>query len=107
MTAPTTDSNPLLDAALAYAEKLGWAIIPCGNNKKPLVKWKQYQTERPTIEQVRAWWTANPDANIGPGLRKALTQYREQIEGRSSGSSAEPATETLEVPLPDPDGTRI
>ncbi len=34
---------------------LGWSVIPVGINKKPLFSWKQYQKERPTIEQVEQW----------------------------------------------------
>lgn len=37
------------------ALRLGWSIVPCGLDKKPLVKWKKYQTEFPTEEQVLEW----------------------------------------------------
>ncbi len=33
--------------------------------KHPLVRWKPYQEERPTDEEVAEWWTRWPDANIG------------------------------------------
>ena len=42
------------------ALRLGWSIIPCGLNKKPLVKWRKYQTELPTKEQVLEWEKLNP-----------------------------------------------
>jgi hypothetical protein len=35
--------------------RLGWSIVPCGLNKQPLVKWKKFQTELPTEEQVLEW----------------------------------------------------
>jgi len=55
----------MLDAALAYAAH-GWSVFPLRpGSKLPLVKWKPYQTERATEEQIRAWWTEFPDANIG------------------------------------------
>ncbi len=56
-----------------------------------------------TIERTES----NPDASIGPALRKALTQYREQSEGASGNGHAEPATEVLEVPSLDSEGTRF
>lgn len=74
------DMSPL-DAALFYFDQ-GLVPIPantsdaeghcsCGREscdnvgKHPrLPKWKQYQTEKPTREQVVKWWTRWPDANI-------------------------------------------
>jgi len=72
--------NALLEAALKYA-RFGWSVIPvhsvtgglcsCGNatcsrpGKHPRVRWKRYQSERATEEQVGAWWRRWPDANVG------------------------------------------
>ena len=33
--------------------------------KRPWVSWTEYQKRLPTEEEVRSWFTANPDANIG------------------------------------------
>ncbi|WP_138465368.1 bifunctional DNA primase/polymerase [Poseidonocella sp. HB161398] len=53
-----------LEAALQYYER-GWAIIPIHpETKKPTVKWKDYQTSPPTEEQLEAWWTKWPDAEM-------------------------------------------
>ncbi len=38
----------------AYLE-LGWSIIPIGSEKKPLIKWKEYQERKPTIQEVEKW----------------------------------------------------
>src|SRR5262249_13574347 len=36
--------------------KRGYSLIPCGRNKKPLVKqWKPHQSRRPTGEDLEAW----------------------------------------------------
>jgi len=36
--------------------EIGWSLIPCGLNKKPVVRsWKPYQTNAPTIEQIQEW----------------------------------------------------
>lgn len=59
------DSNNLKtnkDWALYYFDQ-GWCIIPA-RGKIPAVKWEQYQTKRPTKEQVEKWWDSNPNFNI-------------------------------------------
>ena len=53
-----------LEAALKYNE-LGWVTIPIHKEtKKPLIKWKRYQTEHPQIKTLKKWFTMWPDANI-------------------------------------------
>jgi len=53
-----------LDAALKYG-KLGFSIIPCNTDKKPLVQWQKYQKEKAPEEQIKNWWKQWSDANIG------------------------------------------
>ncbi len=54
-----------LQAALEYLQD-GWSVIPLEpRGKKPLVKWKDYETLSATKEQVCAWWKKWPDANVG------------------------------------------
>ncbi len=50
------------DWALYYYDQ-GWCIIPA-RGKIPAVKWQEYQTKRPTREQVVKWWDENPNYNI-------------------------------------------
>jgi hypothetical protein len=45
----------LLPGAVWAAMLMGRAVIPLTQRKKPLVKWKLYQTNPPSIEQVLAW----------------------------------------------------
>jgi Bifunctional DNA primase/polymerase, N-terminal len=69
------------DAALAYAAR-DISVIPlhtpirggcscwkgagCDSaGKHPRIDWKPYQQQRATVEQVRAWWSDWPDANVG------------------------------------------
>jgi hypothetical protein len=56
--------SALLDAALNYA-KLGWKVFPLvPGQKRPLtMHGSKDATSNP--DQIRAWWTQNPDANIG------------------------------------------
>ena len=57
--------NELLNAALYYAS-LGWSVIPIRpKDKKPALKWEQYQTGRASEEQIRDWWKKWPRANVG------------------------------------------
>lgn len=54
-----------LRAALAYA-KMGFHVIPVEpNGKRPLVLWKDYQTQKPLETQIRGWWAKTPNANVG------------------------------------------
>lgn len=55
--------SKILTHALRYYD-LGFSIIPIGNEKKPLIKWTKYQTERATPEQIKQWAEQFPDMNI-------------------------------------------
>lgn len=54
----------LLDSALEYLRK-GISVIPCKPDKKPFIKWEEFQTRKPTQEEITDWWTHNPKAMIG------------------------------------------
>jgi hypothetical protein len=44
---------------------LGLHPIPCEpGGKRPLIEWRPYQERQPTIEELVAWWTEWPDANV-------------------------------------------
>lgn len=62
-TRSTQGAGTMLDAALAYLRQ-GFVPLPCGADKRPLLEWKRFQTERPTEAEVRRWWTQWPKANI-------------------------------------------
>ena len=60
-------TNPLLDAALAYAA-LGFYVFPCTPGEKtPLGAFVPQGKDNATIDtaQITAWWSAAPNANIG------------------------------------------
>ena len=54
----------LLEMALIYHKK-GCCVIPVNQEKKPIVKWAKYQSERSTEAEIRKWWADHPNANIG------------------------------------------
>jgi putative DNA primase/helicase len=56
--------TPLAEAAREY-RAMGLAPIPVGRDKRPLVKWREYQEEPPHPDQIDEWWSRWPEANIG------------------------------------------
>jgi len=56
-------SNVLYRTALAY-RRLGMSVIPCKQDKKPLVSWAEYQSRHPSESEIRQWWDKWPSANI-------------------------------------------
>jgi hypothetical protein len=57
--------SELRDAALYYARWRGWAVFPVRPRaKEPLVA-GAYKAATAELDQVEAWWTQYPDANIG------------------------------------------
>jgi hypothetical protein len=51
--------SDLLQHAIQYLS-LGWSVIPVSVYKKPLVKWRHYQTQPPTVENMDLWFKALP-----------------------------------------------
>ena len=44
----------------------GFSVIPVQpGGKRPLVPWTEYQSRRPTEEEIYRWWQQCPSANIG------------------------------------------
>lgn len=57
--------NENLKTALRHQEQ-GRSVFPVRPDKKPFVKWERYQTEKPSLEQVKEWWGDKfKGANIG------------------------------------------
>lgn len=56
--------TPFLEIALKYLDQ-GLSVIPIKANKKPYIKWEEFQKRRPTPEEVREWWGRWPSAMIG------------------------------------------
>jgi len=53
-----------LDAALSYAKK-GLSVIPVRPDKKPFIKWTEFQKRIATSEEIKTWWGKHPKAMIG------------------------------------------
>lgn len=59
-----THKEQLLESALSYLSH-GFSIIPIGKDKKPLIKWKEFQVRKPTEEEVRQWCASPGITGIG------------------------------------------
>ncbi len=56
----------LLDSALRYSDRFNYPIIPVDPiNKKPLVKWLEFQSRKAEDKEIKEWWTKWPNAMIG------------------------------------------
>jgi hypothetical protein len=54
--------NEGIDAYTAH----GWSVIPIrSGDKRPLVRWEEFQYRRPRVEEVHAWFSGWPEAGIG------------------------------------------
>lgn len=57
--------HSFLSDILAYLDQ-GYSVIPLiPNEKRPLIKWEEFQTRQATHEEAAAWWEKTPTANVG------------------------------------------
>jgi hypothetical protein len=51
------DSYLLVNEAIDAYTAHGWSVIPIrSGDKRPLVRWEQFQYRRPRVEEVHAWF---------------------------------------------------
>jgi len=53
----------LYDHYIGY-RKAGFAAIPCGQDKKPFVRWQEFQERMPTDDEVMSWCRNYPYSNM-------------------------------------------
>lgn len=63
----------LCAAALAYASR-GWAVFPCGRDKKPLIA-GGFKNASTNPQQIREWWRRWPTASIGSPMGMATGMW--------------------------------
>lgn len=77
--------NTLLNWALHYSRQ-GLSIFPV-REKLPLVKWKEFQERCASEEEIKAWWTQWPDADIGCVTGKITGRLVLDIDGPEGRAS--------------------
>ena len=78
--------SSMVDWALYYA-RLGWAVFPLVPGTKSPFKGTHGSSEATTdAEQIRAWWAANPHANIGT-RPSAAGLYVYDVDPRNGGDA--------------------
>lgn len=53
------------EAAIVYARDYGWPVFPLQPGGKAPITRHGFKDATTDLTQIRAWWTANPTANIG------------------------------------------
>lgn len=48
-----------------YYLSIGFSVIPVGQDKKPLIKWEEFQTRKPTEDEIKKWAESHKSLNIG------------------------------------------
>ena len=60
------DPHVLVNEAVDDYTGRGWSIIPIRTgDKRPLVRWEEFQYRRPDVDEVHAWFSRWPEAGIG------------------------------------------
>lgn len=49
--------NTILYWAKRYIQEFGFSVIPVGQDKRPLISWKEYQSRYPTEEELKEWFS--------------------------------------------------
>ena len=66
------NANNMLERALACAAK-GWLIFPCGEDKRPRIKWSEGATNKEL--EIRRLWRQFPNALVGVVTGKKSRLY--------------------------------
>ena len=61
----TKPSLRILDVARDYLAR-GWSVVPvAAGQKRPIVKWEEFQERLPSDHEIEAWFAGRSDLNIG------------------------------------------
>lgn len=95
-----TQSPSTLAAALRYT-RFHWSVIPMRTrDKRPLIKWLEYQQRPATENEINEWYLQWPTANVGivTGAISGLVVL--DIDPRHGGEQSLAQWETAHGPLP-------
>jgi hypothetical protein len=89
-----------MEWALAYRAR-GWSVLPVrAGDKRPLVRWLEFQTRPPTTDEIEAWYAREPDANVGivTGVVSGIIVV--DVDSRHGGNESLDALERVHGPFP-------
>jgi hypothetical protein len=96
----STKSPSSLSAALQFA-RYHWSVIPMrARDKRPLIKWLEYQQRLATEDEINEWYQLWPSANVGivTGAISGLVVL--DIDPRHGGEQSLAQWEKIFDPLP-------
>jgi len=83
------NTNNCTEQALNLLIHQGWAVIPIGANKKPLIAWKKFQKVKPTEKEVKEWFAKYPTANLAVITGRISNLTVIDVDLRHGGSNAD------------------
>ncbi len=91
--------NEFLNEALHY-RSLGLSVIPIKpRSKTPVINsWREYQNRLPTEDEIRQWWTQNPNAGIAIITGKISGFVVLDLDAKHNRSSKELRDSGLSLP---------
>jgi len=79
------DEGSLVDVALFYLTEWQWSVIPQrAGEKRPAIRWKAYQSTRPTEAMIRSWYADFPDAGIAVVLGPVSDLFGIDVDGQEA-----------------------
>lgn len=92
--------SPVLDIARGYLAR-GWSVVPmAAGQKRPIVKWEEFQDRLPTDSEVEEWFSAKRDLNIGIVTGKVSNLVVIDIDPAHGGDDSLSTLEGDYHPLP-------
>jgi hypothetical protein len=96
----TVDPKEMENSALRYLTR-GWSVIPvCAGDKRPAVRWKQFQSVVANQKEVRNWFRQQPDANIAVVTGKISSLVVLDIDPGHGGENSLAGLESRHTRLP-------
>jgi Bifunctional DNA primase/polymerase, N-terminal/Primase C terminal 1 (PriCT-1) len=95
-----TAAISVVEAAKRYLAR-GWSVLPLrARDKRPLIPWEHLQSERPSPDDVEAWFRRRPDANLGIVTGEISNLVVLDIDPKHGGDNSLERLEKRFSPLP-------
>lgn len=90
----------ILEIAHDYVRR-GWAVVPVGHGqKRPIVKWEEFEDRLPTDDELEDWFKRWPDANVAIVTGKVSGLVVLDIDPAHGGADSLSDLEAQYQPLP-------